>query len=385
MALGQILTIPNQQSQLVTTLSRESKGSLAILNPNDGVCYIKLNGPASNVISAWDWKLPSQSYGQFPGPWSSLGVYYLDQSGSGRTAELNVYESESQLPMPLIVAIGRAVQSAGTTMDITTGNQPQNPPANTARLWVDNNGNAYLLYSDGSMVHLTDTNDTLGGVLTGFLPNPGLATNSVDSSKIIDRSIQAIDIGTAVITANELADGAVTYNKLAANSVDTNKIADRSIAAIDIQSGTITNNELQAGTALANLAGGSIQYQIGQYFNFINNAYAAGTWFETVINVTGTFQGSLPVRVEWSLVVSNTVSGAIVTVGIGRDGALDWPFAQENIQVAGVLRTITGVMYYWSGVSAGSHRIGVFINSNTGTTTISNGNVSTLFVTEQRR
>src|SRR5215831_14061120 len=139
MPRGQIVDIPTGTGQLITTLSREEKESLAILNPNDGVVYIKLNGSSKDSPTLWDWKLPSQSYGQFPGPWQSLGLYYVDQSGSGRFAELNIYESDSQLAIPQIVAIGRAVQQAGTNVDITQGGQPQNPPSGTSRLWIDAN------------------------------------------------------------------------------------------------------------------------------------------------------------------------------------------------------------------------------------------------------
>jgi len=150
MARGQILTIPNQTAQLITTLSREQKASLSMLNPNDGVCYVKINGPASQAIAGWDWKVPSQSYCQLPGPWESLGVYYLDQSGSGRTAEVNVYELDSQIGVPSFIAIGRAVQQAGTTVDISQGSQPANPPVSTTRLWVDGNGDLHLLSPSGS-------------------------------------------------------------------------------------------------------------------------------------------------------------------------------------------------------------------------------------------
>src|SRR5215472_17386672 len=122
MARGQILTIPNQSGVLVTTLSREQKASLSMFNSNDGPTQAN-----------WDWKVPSQSYCQLPGPWESLGVYHLDQSGSGRTAEVNVYELDSQISVPSFIAIGRAVEAAGTTMDISQGGQPANPPASTIR------------------------------------------------------------------------------------------------------------------------------------------------------------------------------------------------------------------------------------------------------------
>jgi|SRR5215471_2447939 len=168
MARGQVLTLPNQSAQLIGTSSKEEMDSVAVLNPNDGVIYLKLNGAAGPSASQWDWKLPSQSFGLFPGPWISLGLYYLDQSGSGRSAEANIYDSTNKLYVPVIQAIGRAVQTAGTTMDITQGNQPSNPPAGTSRLWVDGSGNLHLLSPTGTDKAILDSTTMFGGDIFGI-------------------------------------------------------------------------------------------------------------------------------------------------------------------------------------------------------------------------
>lgn len=178
MPIGQILQIPSGSAQIVRTQAMEESQAFALLNPNDGVCYIKINGAASLTSAGWDWKLPSQSYGVFPGPWLSLGVYYLDQSGSGRTGEMNLYDASVKIVIPIINSIGRAVQVSGSVMDITQGTQPSNPPLGVSRLWVDANGNLYILSPTGTQVHAIDTDDALGGVLAGTLPNPVLATRA---------------------------------------------------------------------------------------------------------------------------------------------------------------------------------------------------------------
>jgi hypothetical protein len=77
---------------------------------------------------------------------------------------------------------------------------------------------------------------TLGGALSGTLPNPGLAAlpaNSVGASQITDLSV-----GTA-----ELADGAVT----------SAKIADGTIATGDLANNAVTNAKLGTDTARLNL------------------------------------------------------------------------------------------------------------------------------------
>lgn len=189
MARGQVLTLTTGTARLIESETGGEMESVAVLNPNDGVVYLKLNGPAGPTSSQWDWKLPSQSYGLFPGPWVSLGLYYLDQSGSGRNGELNVYSATNKLYTPVIGAIGRAVQQAGSTMDISTGTIPQNPPAGSARLWVDGSGNLHLLQANGTDQQEIDSNDpqmqALGGVLSGTLPNPQFSTGPIDVPALI--------------------------------------------------------------------------------------------------------------------------------------------------------------------------------------------------------
>lgn len=149
--------------------------SVAILNPNDGVAYVARNRQAdANSTAGWDYKVPSQSYAYLPGPYQTAGVYYLDQSGSGRSGEITVYDTYDKYAIPHFNAIGRAVLAAGTVMDITEGTQPQNPGIGVCRLWADNQGNLYHLHSDGSTPELWDTRLAFGGSLTGTVPNPGL-------------------------------------------------------------------------------------------------------------------------------------------------------------------------------------------------------------------
>jgi len=184
MAIGQIITVQSGTSQLITAKSHSEVQSLGVLNPNDGIVYIKLNGPATFQTPEYDWKLPSQSYGLFPGPWQSVGLYYQDESGTARSGDIDVYESDIQQPdIPAIVAIGRAVQGQSSAMDVVQGPQPGNPGAGVSRLWVDPSGHLNILQPNGTNYGVIDTNNlaanvgpvinntALGGDLFGTVSN----------------------------------------------------------------------------------------------------------------------------------------------------------------------------------------------------------------------
>lgn len=173
MARGQNVIIQTGSSQLLTAPNGEENQSFAILNPNDGIVYVAINGNAS--LSIWDFKLPSQSYGAFPGPWQSVGLFFLDQSGAGRSGELTVYTSADKFTIPDIHSIGRALQAQVTAMDLSTGQQPASPASGVDRLWASTNDILHLLNSQGTDKQIVDTLLQLGGALSGTLPNPQLA------------------------------------------------------------------------------------------------------------------------------------------------------------------------------------------------------------------
>lgn len=210
MARGQVRTVPSNSSVLITTESKEEKSSLAVLNPNDGFIYIKMNGPAGSSIAQWDWKLPSQSYGLFPGPWQSIGIYYSDQSGSNRSADINVYDSDAKLYIPDIKSIGRAVALAGNALDISQGSTPANPPASTIRLWADGSGNLHKIDSAGNDETLLDSNSPLGGQLRGTVSTATISIANQDNIKLKN------NVGTEVGWVMPWTDNTVYYQSLSA-------------------------------------------------------------------------------------------------------------------------------------------------------------------------
>jgi hypothetical protein len=100
-------------------------------------------------------------------------MYFQDQSGASSTGQVVVYASMDKLEIPQFWSIGRALLTAGSTLDINTGSQPQNPPANTVRLWADGNGDLHILSGSGSDNLVYDSSNigavTLGGDLAGTI------------------------------------------------------------------------------------------------------------------------------------------------------------------------------------------------------------------------
>lgn len=152
MAVGQTYAVQSGTAQQYFIPSGFNVPTVGVLNPNDGITYVARNRQASNTsVGSWDYKVPSQSYAILPGGlWQSVGIFYIDQSGSNNAGEVTVYPLETQYSVPVFQAIGRAQQTAGTAVDITQGSQPANPPANVGRLWVDGAGNLNLLSSTGA-------------------------------------------------------------------------------------------------------------------------------------------------------------------------------------------------------------------------------------------
>lgn len=180
MAVGITAVIPsNGHQQLQIPSGNYPWPAIRVLNPNDGVAYVKQNQDCTSTsVGAWDYKIPSQSFALLPGAgegWQSIGVFYVDLSGAGLPGDIQVYLTQSTTNDPIFQSVGRATLLNSSSVDIVSGAQPSNPGAGIGRLWIDTGGHLNVLQPSGTnYVELDNTNFTpyvqgtaLGGDLFG--------------------------------------------------------------------------------------------------------------------------------------------------------------------------------------------------------------------------
>lgn len=361
MARGQVLQVPSGGGVLVTPPANQEKQSFALLNPNDGVCYLALNRRADPNPASWDWKLPSQSYGSFPGPWESLGIYYVDQSGAGLQGELNLYELDSRFDIPDIHSIGRALQARSTTLDITAGVQPVVPPVGVSRLWTDATDVLHILRQNGTDRRVLDDetdpldlNSLIRITATRATPANGSGMELVYDAALNAAWIQIFDRSTG--TFKPLNISASTINLapqtpgglfLPASSILNAMLADSSVSTAKLQSNAAT--VISVGSSDG-----------GVYTYSTINTWAALPGVTNPLPITT--QGGW-MKVSGMVCVTHTVQGAYVNLGFQIDGGAWNPFAMMQIPVANQYTTFAFSTYL--GLSAAAHSIYLGWSTNT--------------------
>lgn len=341
MAIPDTVVIPNNTSSQRFIPSAFIANSISLLNPNDGICYVKRDGPCYGTITGqWDWKVPSQSYAYLPGPFRAVGLYYTDRSGSGLPGEITTYALSQKFEVPEFRAIGRAVLSNVTSLDIGQGAPPQPPAANNVRIWADTNGDLHATLPGGASYKLVDDNDPLGGALTGTLLNPSLAANSVGSLQIIDGSIGISDMGPGSVSTPQLVDQSVTMAKLATNAATNKSFSVYNGAAVTIAT-----------------ASGFANTGIGLDLNCI---------------------GRGPVHVEYTFAWIANTANSINQFGIAQDGS-PLAFGGQLCPLAGYGGVLT-LQHTFATPAAGVHQYRLYVGTNSGTVTIQSG--VTFIVTE---
>ncbi|MDR0864941.1 MAG: hypothetical protein LBO74_08420, partial [Candidatus Symbiothrix sp.] len=104
-----------------------------------------------------------------------------------------------------------------------------------------------------------DASIAAADIANGAVTLDKVAANAVNSAKIVDGSIVAADLADGAVTSAKILDGTIAAADLAANSVTTAKIADANVTSAKIQTspaltGTPTAPTAAAGTNTAQIA-----------------------------------------------------------------------------------------------------------------------------------
>lgn len=114
----------------------------------------------------------------------------------------------------------------------------------------------------------------------GQIDNSELASNSVNSTKILDGTIVAVDLADSAVTSDKILDGTIINDDLASNSVNSSKILDGTIVADDLADGSVGASELVSAYQL----GSAYDYR---FVNVSGDSMSGLLYIDDDLNVSG--------------------------------------------------------------------------------------------------
>ena len=81
-------------------------------------------------------------------------------------------------------------------------------------------------------------------IIDGEVKNPDLATNAVNTGKIVNQGVWAQDVKLGTLTGDHVADGALLSADLGFGSVGTDEIQTDGVGAAEVQANSIDGDEV---------------------------------------------------------------------------------------------------------------------------------------------
>lgn len=167
---------------------------------------------------------------------------------------------------------------------------------------------------------------------------------------------------------------------------DTGQYGKLNLVGSDIviapQGGTLSLPANCVGTS--QIQANAVQQRIGSYFsgNSWNSGGTTNAWIETTVTTGAMSCSGAECRIEWVVYCYSSVA-ATLQIALGWDGSAVYSMGIATVTAGSLHQTFSGVLYVTP--SAGTHRMSVFGNINTGTMYFNGSFYAVLYVTEQKR